>query len=249
MKSQTTMLFAALSAFFFLPSAAYPAEPGGLFQVSTLDALSLGIFQGSMAFSELRGHGDFGVGTFDSLDGEMVALDGRFYQIRSDGTVSRVENEALTPFAVVTNFRSSQTVAIHAPAVRTQVLSGIDQLLPSANYFYAVKIHGEFVSVTARSVPKQFPPYPALADAIAQQIVFPLQNVRGTLVGFRSPAFEKGINQPGYHFHFISDDRRSGGHALDFVVGNVTVEIDTIRQHSTFLPDNAAFRTAPLPLQ
>ena len=82
---------------------------------------------------------------------------------------------------------------------------------------------------------------------IAKQSIFPLQNVRGTFVGFRSPAFVNGINQSGYHFHFISDDKRSGGHVLDFVILDATIEIETIRQHSTLLPDNQAFRVAPLP--
>src|SRR5215813_5470562 len=82
----------------------FAEQPGEVFQVSTLDALSLGIFQGAVSFGHLREHGNFGLGTFDGLDGEMVALDGRFYQIRSDGSVSRVENTNTTPFAVVTNF-------------------------------------------------------------------------------------------------------------------------------------------------
>jgi acetolactate decarboxylase len=222
-------------------------QPGEVFQVSTLSALSLGIFQGSLSFSQLREHGNFGVGTFDGLDGELVVLDGRFYQIRADGSVSRVENTNTTPFAVVTNFHAERTAPIRGPAERLQVLAAIDQNLESTNYFYAVKIHGDFISLTARSVPKQVPPYPTLAEAIAKQSIFPLQNVRGTLVGFRSPAFVNGINQAGYHFHFISDDLQSGGHALDFVILDATIEIETIRKHSTFLPDNDAFRLAPLP--
>lgn len=248
MKSMSRPLRLVLLSF-FLCAITFAEDAGKVFQVSTLDALSLGIFQGSMSFGELRDHGDFGLGTFDALDGEMIELDGRFFRVRSDGTVSRVENNATTPFAVVTNFKASQSIALTEPATRAQVLAAIDDLLPSANYFYAVKICGVFISVTARSVPRQFQPYPTLADAIAHESIFPLQNVRGTLVGFRSPAFVKGINQPGYHFHFISDDQRSGGHALDFEIGDVTVEIETIRQHSTFLPDNQPFRDAPLPLQ
>jgi acetolactate decarboxylase len=158
-----------------------------------------------------------------------------------------LENTNTTPFAVVTNFQASQTVAIRGPAARLQVLAAIDQILESGNYFYAMKIHGDFISLTTRSVPKQFPPYPTLAEVIAKQSIFPLQSVRGTLVGFRSPAFVNGINQPGYHFHFISDDQQSGGHVLDFVILDATIEIDTIRRHTTLLPDNQAFRVAPLP--
>ena len=226
----------------------FAQRPGEVFQVSTLDALSQGIFEGSMSFSELRGHGDFGLGTFDALDGEMIALDGSFFQAHSDGTVSRVENDATTPFAVITKFKSSQSFTITGPATQQQAFAAIDKMLPSNNYFYAVKIHGDFVYVTARSVPRQFKPYPTLADAIAMEAIFPLQNIRGTMVGFRSPAFVKGINQTGYHFHFISDDRKSGGHALDFEIRDAVVEIETVRQQSTYLPDNQPFRVALLPL-
>ena len=219
-----------------------------LFQVSTLDALSLGIYQGALSFRELERQGDFGVGTFDSLDGEMIALDGRFYQVRSDGTVSRVAGDATTPFAAVTTFKPDWMLTSNQSLSYAQISALIDQMLPSKNLFYAVKIHGMFTGLTARSVPRQFLPFPPLATAISQQTLFPFHNISGTLVGFRSPAFVKGINQPGYHLHFISDDQHSGGHALSFQTMQVVIEIAVIRQHSTFLPDNQPFLSAPLPL-
>lgn len=227
-----------------LCSLLFAEPPAEIFQVSTLETLSLGVFQGSVRFSELRGRGDFGLGTVDGLDGEFVALDGRFHQIRADGAVTPVENSSTTPFAAVTNFHADRTAQMRGPA---QVLAAIDQVLESPNYSYAVKIHGDFISVTPRSVPKQIPPYPTLAEAVAKQSVFPLQNVRGTLVGFRSPAFVNGINQPGYHFHFIADDSQAGGHALDFDRLDATIDIEVLRRQSTLLPDNEAFRVAPLP--
>jgi acetolactate decarboxylase len=219
-----------------------------LFQVSTLDALSLGIYQGALSLRALERQGDFGVGTFDSLDGELIALDGRFFQVRSDGTVSRVAGDATTPFAAVTTFKPDWRLTLQQPWSYPQVSALIDQMLPSKNLFYAVKIKGTFTDLTARSVPRQFLPFPPLATAISQQTLFPFHNISGTLVGFRSPAFVKGINQPGYHFHFISDDQHSGGHALSFQIIQVVIEIAVIRQHSTFLPDNQPFLSAPLPL-
>lgn len=240
--------------FLSLSSALFGADERGderaniLFQVSTLDALSQGIYQGALSFRELKQHGNFGVGTFASLDGELIALDGKFFQVRSDGTVWKVEGGATTPFAAVTTFEANLQVRLNQPALLAQLTALIDQLLPSANLFYAVKVHGRFSEITTRSVPKQYAPFPPLADAIAQQTLFPLSNVSGTLVGFRSPAFAKGINQVGYHFHFITDDERAGGHALSFQVTGGTVEIGVLRQHSTFLPDNQPFLNATLPL-
>jgi acetolactate decarboxylase len=239
----------ALSLFIpVLLVAEKPDRVSELFQVSTLDALMLGIFQGAMSFHDLEKHGDFGVGTLDSLDGEMVALNGRFFQIRSDGTVHQVRGDATTPFAVVTRFEAGTRVHLTQPTTLAQISDLIDNMIPSKNLFYAVKVHGLFTNLTTRSVPQQYPPFPPLASVVAQQSLFPFENIRGTLVGFRSPAFVKGINQPGYHFHFISDDERSGGHALSFTTGDVVIEIGVIRQHSTFLPSNQPFLDATLPL-
>ena len=46
-----------------------------LFQVSTIDALMQGVFDGFYSFNDLMAQGDFGIGTFDALEGEMIALD------------------------------------------------------------------------------------------------------------------------------------------------------------------------------
>jgi acetolactate decarboxylase len=195
---------------FFLIPALLLAEDHGvehvntLFQVSTLDALSLGIYQGALSFRELERQGDFGVGTFDSLDGEMIALDGRFFQARSDGTVSRVAGDATTPFAAVTTFKPDWSLTLNQPLSYAQVSALIDQMLPSTNLFYAMKIQGTFTDLTARSVPRQFLPFPPLATAISQQTLFPFHNISGTLVGFRSPRFRQRRQPAGLSFplHF-----------------------------------------------
>src|SRR5207249_10961718 len=75
-----------------------------LVQYSTINALLTGVYDGDMTFGELRRHGDFGLGTFNALDGEMIALDGRYYQITADGAVKPVRDDVRTPFAVVTHF-------------------------------------------------------------------------------------------------------------------------------------------------
>ena len=76
-----------------------------LFQVSTTGALVQGVYKGAVTVGELRKHGDFGLGTFEGLDGEMVVVDGRFYQVQSDGRITEPPDAAPVPFAVVTTFR------------------------------------------------------------------------------------------------------------------------------------------------
>src|SRR6266700_4237965 len=75
-----------------------------LFQVSTSSALVQGVYQGAVTVGVLREHGNHGLGTFEQLDGEMVVVDGGFYQVRSDGSVHPVGDDVLTPFAAVTPF-------------------------------------------------------------------------------------------------------------------------------------------------
>jgi acetolactate decarboxylase len=227
--------------------AGRPQPDRSLFQVSTLDALLQGVFGASMTVGELRGHGDFGLGTYEGVDGEMVLLDGRFYQIRFDGSIAEAPDTARTPFAAVTNFRADTSFTVKG-ATMTQLSDLIDSMLPSKNLFYAIRVKGVFSVINTRSVAKQFVPYPPLSSVTATQALFTNSNIAGTAVDIRCPVYVSGINQTGHHFHFLSDNLKAGGHALSFTTGEVTVEVMTIRQHSTWLPGDEAFSKATLPL-
>ena len=124
----------------------------------------------------------------------------------------------------------------------------IDRFLPSQNLFYAVRIQGRFSELTTRAIPKLFPPYPPLSEALSQEVEFPFSNIAGTVVALRCPAFVKGVNQVGYHYHFISDDKKVGGHCLSFTTGPVVIEVQIIRQNSVWLPTHQAFLDAALPV-
>ena len=219
-----------------------------VFQVSTLDALSLGLYQGVYAIAALKQQGDFGLGTFEGIDGEMTILNGHFYHFRSDGAVTEESDGSRVPFAVITTFRPEVRFSTNGVSM-SELGEQIDRHIPSTNLFYAIRIHGNFSELTTRAIPKLFPPYPPLSKAIEQQVKFPFQNIKGTLVAFRCPAWVKGINQVGYHYHFISDDGTAGGHALSFVAGPVTVEIQELQQNSIWAPDKGPFLTAPLPVK
>lgn len=222
-------------------------SPPDVFQISTLDALSLGLYQGIYSVGDLKKRGDFGLGTFEGIDGEMTVLSGHFYHFHSDGTLTEEPDDSKVPFAVIANFRPQLRFA-NSGASMDQLSQQIDGHLPSTNLFYAIRIHGNFTALTTRAIPKLVPPYPPLSEAISEEIKFPFQNIDGTLVAFRCPAWVKGINQVGYHYHFISDDRTVGGHALSFTTGRVIVEIELLRQNSIWLPDKGPFLTAPLPV-
>ena len=210
-------------------------------QVSTIDALMAGIYDGKTTLGELRKNGDFGSGTLEGLDGELILLDGVFYQVKADGTAVRPDPGKRTPFAAVTFFTADRSLRIEEGSNFQDFTESTEKWLPSRNIFYAVKLKGSFRSVKTRSVPPQKKPYRPLAEIVKTQPVFELKNVTGTVVGFWCPPFVKGISVPGYHLHFISADGKAGGHVLDFSVGNATAEFDDTRELFLILPDDNDF--------
>jgi len=205
------------------------SDTGLIFQISPLEALMQGEYDGPTTFGELRKKGDFGIGTFNGLDGEMVALDGRFFQVRVDGKVNQVEDSVKTPFAVVTFFKATKKSSVSNTVEKGALEDAIDSLLDSKDHFSAVRVDGDFKYIKVRSVPRQQEPYVGLKKALERQTVFELKDVKGTLVGFRFPDYMKGVNVPGYHFHFLTEDRRAGGHVLDCTMVNGTVEVSESR--------------------
>lgn len=214
-------------------------HPSGITQVSTIDAILAGAYDGVMSLEELKQYGDFGIGTFDRLDGEMIVLDGIIYQARDDGKIYIPKLSDLSPFAGVVTFDSDQTVNISEPVDYKGLTKLIDRAAPALNLFCAVKVTGTFFSVKVRSVPAQKKPYPPLAEVTKTQAVFDLKNVSGTIVGFRSPGYVKGITVPGYHLHFLSDSRDSGGHVLDLSMTNGVAEIDVCNRFLMILPEGS----------
>ena len=215
-------------------------------QVSVIDALMVGRYDGVMPISELLGHGDFGVGTLDHLDGELVILDGKPYQIRGDGKVLDVAPGRSTPFAVVTPFQPDGAAGCPAATSLAELDAHLDAALPQKNNFVAIRIDGRFASLTMRSVHRQEPPYKPLDVVAKAQSVWTRGEQVGTLVGIRSPAWTGGLNVPGYHWHFLAQDRQSGGHILDCRVVRAEVRSMVCRDWVVKLEGSKGFNEADL---
>jgi acetolactate decarboxylase len=201
-------------------------EPHVLFQASTLEALLEANYDGDLSFAELAEHGDLGLGTFDAIDGEMIAVDGEFLRAAVDGTVDRVEPSARTPFAVVTFFEPTRSFELTGALDGDEFMTALDQELGNPETVHALRVDGQFDRVRARSVPRQSKPYPPMTEVVKRQRVFDLEAVEGTMVGFRFPDYAKGINVPGYHLHFVTSDRSRGGHVLECSPRGVSVRVD-----------------------
>lgn len=223
-----------------------PVTRHTIFQNSLMSALLDGIYDGEMTVGELLGKGNFGLGTFDALDGEMVIIDGVCYQLRHDGSASRAGLEQRSPYSVCTNF--VPRIRRRAPEnIRRADLSAfIDEMTPSANYMYAVRITGAFSDVTTRTVVKQSRPYPPMTEAVGDDAEQHFTDVSGVIAGFRTPIYEKNISVPGCHVHFIDDDRSSGGHVLDFTLTEGKIELCPGTDLDLRLPLTSAFSKANL---
>lgn len=189
--------------------------PGLLFQFSSIDALQAGHCDGILSCEALLRHGDLGLGTFDALDGEMVVLDGVVYQVSASGSARIAAPTATTPFAAVTFFQAAEIFELGEIASLDQLQKELAARLRNRRIFYALRLDGHFAAIKTRSVSKQAKPYCGLTSALKDQTVCDRQNVKGTLVGFWCPEFVQTLNSPGWHLHFLTDDRQSGGHLLD----------------------------------
>ncbi len=235
-----------LSFFLILLVAAAMAETNTVTQVSTIDALLAGAYDGQMTVGELLTHGDLGIGTFDALDGEMIVIDHEVYQARADGTVHLVPTNATTPFATVVDFKIDKFCCLDGKITLSRLQRDTDSFSPNGNLFLAVRFDGYFTSMKVRSVPKQEKPYPTLTEAVQHQAVFEYTNVTGTVLGFRCPSFVKGVNVPSYHLHFISQDRKLGGHILDFSAVGGSLKLDACNRFYMVLPEEKQFSTLDL---
>jgi acetolactate decarboxylase len=207
-----------------------------IFQQSTIDALLTGVYDGDISCQFLLKHGNFGIGTFDCLDGEMVLLDGTIYQVRADGKVYMPDPPIKTPFATTCFFNPEKALPINAGTDFEGLEKLIDQAAPNQNLFCAVRVTGQFKSMKTRSVPPQKKTYPPLNEVSINQPEFSFENVTGTIIGFRCPVFIKGLNVPGYHLHFINSERTQGGHVLSFVLTDGKCEVDIFNQYFLSLP-------------
>ncbi|WP_340818415.1 acetolactate decarboxylase [Methanolobus sp. WCC4] len=209
-----------------------------IYQFSIINALLEGVYDGEVSSAELKEHGDFGLGTFDDLDGEMLELDGVIYQVKADGNVYEVDDTTTSPFAVVTFFETDIEDIFSEQMDNQQMAEHIADLLPSENIMYAIKITGNLSYLKTRSVAAQEKPYPRLVDVTKDQSVFEFNDTRGTIVGYWMPEYIDGINVPGYHLHFITEDRTGGGHILEYTIDSGIIEIDSTDGFYLELPEN-----------
>lgn len=213
-----------------------------IYLCAPVNALVEGIYEEKIPFTEIKKHGDFGLGTFDNLDGEMIMLDGNIYQMTADGRVHQVDENALTPFACVTFYQPLTHDELEEDMDYPAFLQWLQNLLPSPNIFYAIRIEGLFNYVKVRSVPKQ-ENYRPLVDVAEEQPLFEFSHIEGTLAGFFTPSYMSSLSVPGLHLHFLSADLQHGGHLMDCRPGKIRAGIQCVSALEMALPMSLDYLT------
>lgn len=213
-----------------------------VFISAPLAALVEGIYRADTTIGTLRANGNLGIGTFNDLDGEMVLLDGQVYCLRPEGDAELIPDTVRTPFALTTFFEGDTEDSFDTPVAEQAFEHAVLDLIPSPNLMYAIRIDGRFDYVRARSVPKQSN-YLPLAEIAKLQTVFEFRDVEGTIIGFYTPSFLSGVHLAGLHLHFITADRKRGGHLLGAASNNVSVKLQHAPSIELGLPMTLDFLT------
>ncbi|MGD9107680.1 MAG: acetolactate decarboxylase [Gammaproteobacteria bacterium] len=218
-----------------------------LFQVGTIASLLQGVHIGEVDIATLKQYGDFGIGTFHAVDGELIVIDGDFYRIAGHGEVTKVELTKKTPFALVTSFQVEQTFTLTDIADVTKLEDSISQQFASKNYIYAVRIDGEFFNMQVRSLKAQPQPFRPLAEVLPEiQMIFDLGTTQGTIVDFYFPEYMSDINLTGHHMHYLNAEKTAGGHVFAAGVKQATVSVCRMQEFILHFPMNKDFAAADL---
>ena len=216
-----------------------------IFHYSVLKALDNGVLEGDMTVGQLKKYGDFGLGTFNRMDGEMVVLDGTVYRISQEGKLLNPGDDNLIPYSIVTFYNEDAKFSLEGDITYPSLKAQVAEKLPSLNYFYAFRITGEFEYIKCGGANTQNKPYnKTLNQMLADRPVYEGRNITGTLVGFWCPAYIGDINTSGFHLHFISDDHTMGGHLMEFTAPALEIGYDTKPVYKILLPDTETFKKA-----
>lgn len=210
-----------------------------LYQLSRLEALTrLLAYEGQVRAIDLGRYGDFGVGA-PYLLGELNVLDGKVYQALYDGAIIESNLHQTVPFAQLTHFKADFSHHLSPASDIGDLESQLDRLIAphGRDVFYAVKIEGRFPMMRCRSVHFQRRPFKPMARIMAEdQVVTVWRDVEGTLISVYGPSFMHPIAPVGWHFHFLSSDRKRGGHVLGLEVADGFAQFNRLSGFVLMLP-------------
>lgn len=214
-----------------------------IYQISLLQALVKGYYDGVISVGELRKNADTAIGTFLGANGEMIMVDHNMYRANIDGKIELVSDNELIPFSNATTFSVDKIINITAKDI-TDLKKQLNEYKNKnhKNEFIVIRIDGLFSSITYRSIPKQNKPYKPLDYVVEhEQKVYAKNNIKGTIIGFCFPAYLSNINTVDYHMHFIDELKTCGGHVLDLSFKDISIKVSIKNELKLILPKEEDF--------
>ena len=221
-------------------------EENSLYQYSLLNALMEGVCNSGITVRDYVRKGTHGFGTFVRMDGEMIFLDGKVYQLRAHGDVAEAGPDVQLPFAIALTFRPEATETVRLGG-KDDIERALDAFNDHAkNLYLAYRITGVFARIRYRTVQGQEYEGQPLAQLADKQFVDACRDVDATIVGLRTPQYWQGFGVAGEHLHFIDKDRKLGGHVLDLQGSDLRMEMAVVKHINMELPTTSDFNKADL---
>lgn len=219
-------------------------EPNHIYQYSIVNALMAGVSESGMTTAQLISKGNQGLGTFVKMDGELLLLDGKVYQLQAEGKIRVADEKDRIPYAAATQFVPEKT-----KQVKLKTKDALDHVLEefnkdADNLFMSYRVEGRFQHLKCRTVKGQEYEGQPLSELGKKQFVEEYKDVEGIMVGFRSPAVWQGFFVAGEHMHFINKDRTFGGHVLELEADHVQIGMATVNNVHIELPKTKTFNQA-----
>nr|MBS9334679.1 acetolactate decarboxylase [Fructobacillus papyriferae]MCD2158669.1 acetolactate decarboxylase [Fructobacillus papyriferae] len=204
-------------------------------QFGTMQMLVESLLDGFVTAKDMLAAGNTGIGTGAGVDGELILLDGKAYQVNVDGKVQEVPADFPVVFGDV-HEADYQVVDQYGKRDLKTLLKNLLAKVGTKNLFFSVKLSGNFQYVQTRSAKKSEKPYPGLGEIAKNQVVFDQKDVKGTMVGYYTPSLYEGVGVPGFHLHFLSDEKDFGGHVLEGKIESVAASVQILDGLSVQLP-------------
>ena len=227
-----------------------PESNTKMFQVSTLQALALGYSKQVTTVHQLLLHGDTGLGTFEDVGGEMIVLDGHCYCADENGRIKEAHPDTGVPFCSVSYMDNAREFTL-GPVPDIGTLKKKLNLKIEEDYglnsMHMAVVSGKFETLSARSEAAYRSHHVTLKAVLEKtQNDYTFSQITGSLVCVYYPDYMDGINAPGWHLHFISEDRCHGGHVFGLKAENCTVKLKKISLIEIQIPNDPTFDTYSL---
>lgn len=185
-----------------------------IIQFSTIGALMSGFTDGDLYLEELHNDHLFGLGCSCGVSGELTVYEGDVWEATAGEKVSLLKNSFI-PFIQLTEFKPDRS--FNCVQVDDQNFAQkLNQHIPIANIFIAVNLRAKFDEIVIRRPQRTQDTDRTISEMAETQQVNQLSEIKGQLIGFWTPELYGRISVPGFHFHFLSDDKKISGHVLSF---------------------------------